>query len=100
MISEIFPSRIESVENMHKRTTSALQYIHDYGLSNTSEASADESQIAVVGHSHFFTYLTATEWYLNDDGSRDQSKGPKQSVFMNNCEFVALDGFLPLMTNL
>jgi len=55
----------------------------------------DKKQVAIVGHSHYFTYLTASEWNLNSEGQIDKSKGPKQSIFLKNCEFVEFDQFLP-----
>ena len=51
-------------------------------------------QVALVGHSHYFTYLTCTEWNRNELGQEDFLLGPKKSIFLNNCEFLPFDDFL------
>lgn len=57
-----YPDRVESALNTHQRCESFKSYVHDYltALDDTCEGAA--GQVAIVGHSMYFSYLTATEW--------------------------------------
>lgn len=66
---------------MHRRTNELQTLLRGLDV---------EGQVAVVGHSHYFTYLTATEWFELEDGSVDRSQGPKSSHHLHNCEFAPL----------
>lgn len=66
-------------------------------MQQVKQEQKDSKQIAIVGHSHYFTYLTASQWNINSEGKIDSTKGPKKSIFLNNCEFVEFDRFLPAL---
>ena len=91
-ILQTYPDRVESALNTHQRCEHLKQHVIDY----LNEISLDE-QVAIVGHSMYFSYMTATEWPLKDDESSfDYTKPPTKYRFLNNCEFYPFDSHLNL----
>lgn len=107
MLSEIlqtYPERVESALNTHLRCQNFKEFLRDFIEKNCAQ---DESQVAVVGHSQHFSYLTATRWPLLDSSFEEESEGPCAGPigydytqapidykFLSNCEFYPLDRHL------
>lgn len=53
-----YPSRLEDAQNTYNRRESFKRYLVEYQRSQGKSA----GQICIVGHSQFFSHLTATEW--------------------------------------
>ena len=65
-IAQVFPSRLESTQNMYTRSGNVLAFMN--------ELKADtKNQIAFVGHSHFFTYMTGSSWHKDSEGNIDET---------------------------
>ena len=55
-----YPERIESIENLVRRTNKFKAYLKsEFGEKH-------ERSIAIVGHSLFFKYLTASDFALDE----------------------------------
>lgn len=50
MISEVFPDRLESIANMHRRSSEFKKFIGEFKTDTFTE------QIAIVGHSNFYIF--------------------------------------------
>ena len=91
-ILQTYPDRVESALNTHQRCEQFKQHVFDY----INDISLDE-QVAIVGHSMYFSYMTATEWPLLEEGdsaSFDYTKAPTKYRFLSNCEFYPFDSHL------
>lgn len=66
-----------------------------------------QEQICVVGHSQFFSHLTATEWPVlptpftdgegklaRDSQLYDYSQAPTKFKWLQNCEFYSFDKYM------
>lgn len=94
-ILQTYPDRVESALNTHQRCEKFKQHVFDY----LNDVSLDE-QVAIVGHSMYFSYMTATEWpLLEDESAFDYTKAPTKYRFLNNCEFYPFDSHLNLQSN-
>jgi hypothetical protein len=64
---------------------------------NSDACSGPDDQVAIVGHSMYFSYLTATEWptVLGCD-EFDFTKAPTKFRFLANCEFYPFDSHMNL----
>lgn len=101
-ILRTYPERVESPLNTHLRCQSFKDFVRDYIAQNCS---SDASQVAVVGHSQYFSYLTATRWPLLESIEEDSegpcgpigydyTQAPLEYRFLSNCEFYPLDRHL------
>ncbi len=86
---------MEDPKNTHMRCEGFKSYLVDYLTARSDEQNGPgQHQVAVVGHSMYFTYMTATEWHTKADGSADYSQAPSKSRFLSNCEFYPYDSHL------
>jgi len=82
-----YPDRLESSYNTWQRSEAFKAYLSEY-------VKKEEGQVVVVGHSTYFTYLTATKWPIKEEGSFDYYQQPTEYRFLANCEVYPFDRHL------
>ncbi len=75
-VLKTYPDRVENALNTYQRVDGFKSYLSDYLQTVDIEAEEDENgpsipqhQVAIVGHSMYFTYMTATEWPTQSESS-------------------------------
>ena len=77
------------MENLKVRTDKFKTFLRsEYGENH-------ERPVAIVGHSLFFKYLTASDYSIDEEtGLVDYTQEPGESIFLNNCEFLSIDNYI------
>ncbi|CDW74856.1 UNKNOWN [Stylonychia lemnae] len=92
MLEEIiktYPDRLEDVFNTYLRREKFKQFLIEYQRSKGKHS----GQVCIVGHSQFFSHLTATQWPKkpiedSEEVEFDQSKHPTKFKWLQNYKGV------------
>eukprot|EP00347_Sterkiella_histriomuscorum_P008388 403345286 len=95
-IVKTYPGRLEDAQNTYNRRETFKRFLVEYQRLHGKSA----GQICIVGHSQFFSHLTATEWpkkqleEMPEDFRFDHSQHPIKFKWLQNCEFYPIDKYL------